>query len=327
MVIHRLSLGLIALYLWGTVLAGEEVYFADANLKAAVEAKLGISDPTPADMLILRSLDAHGKDIETLEGLEFAMNLRTLLLYDNQVSDISPLSGLTKLSHLYAENNGISDISALVNLMDLQILELHKNPLNQAAYCSHLQTLMTQNPNMTLSYSPNTGTLKSIWSSNGLYPDKIDISWSELCNGPDFTSYYRVFRATSADSSKVPVSPWQSAIGFTDLAVDMGSQYHYWVQASTDMQGHDGVGFTGPAMGWLRHKYSLSLTSTAGGSVVTPGAGTHLYPTEGSVAVDALPIDARLYAFSAWTGTAVDAGRIDDPSQSSTVVVVDDIYT
>ena len=52
-----------------------------------------------------------------------------------------------------------------------------------------------------------------------------------------------------------------------------------------------------------------------------------LYPTAESVAIEALALDAGLFVFSAWTGTAVDAGRIDDPSQASTVVMVDDVYT
>ena len=112
MITQRLSLGLIALYLCATVLTGQEVDFADANLKAVVEAKLGILDPTPTDMLVLHSLDAHGKDIKSLKGLEFAMNLRTLLLYDNKVSDISPLSDLTSLSHLDLDDNQIKSIGA-----------------------------------------------------------------------------------------------------------------------------------------------------------------------------------------------------------------------
>ena len=44
--------------------SGEEpVYFADANLKVHVEANLGISDPTPTDMLGLTSLTCRSKGI------------------------------------------------------------------------------------------------------------------------------------------------------------------------------------------------------------------------------------------------------------------------
>ena len=34
-----------------SVMAEEPVYFADASLEAAVESELGITDPTPTDML------------------------------------------------------------------------------------------------------------------------------------------------------------------------------------------------------------------------------------------------------------------------------------
>ena len=42
-----------------SVMAEDPVYFADANLKAAVESELGITDPTPTDMLALTILDAE----------------------------------------------------------------------------------------------------------------------------------------------------------------------------------------------------------------------------------------------------------------------------
>ena len=287
-----------------------------------------IEDVSPlAGLTRLEFMDLSINWISDISALSELTNLHTLNVFLNSITDVLPLSRLTGLQKLHLHYNQITDISALVNLRDLQILELHKNRLNQAAYCSHLPILVTQNPNMVLSYSPNTGRVERIWASPGLHPDKIDIGWSELCNGPDFSSYYRIFRASSPEGAKVAISPWQSEIGFADRAVDAGRQYSYWIQSSTDSQGDDAIGFVGPATGWLRHRYSLTLSSTAGGAVILPGAGTHLYPTEELVAIEASPIDARLFAFSHWSGTAVDAGRVDDPSQASSVVLVDDVYS
>jgi internalin A len=48
-------------------------------------------------------------------------NLKTLCLCDNQISDISVLSGLTKLTELRLSNNQISDVSALSNLTNVNI--------------------------------------------------------------------------------------------------------------------------------------------------------------------------------------------------------------
>lgn len=75
----------------------EPVHFADANLKAAVEARLGILDPTPTDMLALGFLGANFSGIADLTGIEYATNLTRLILDHNPISDISALSGLMDL--------------------------------------------------------------------------------------------------------------------------------------------------------------------------------------------------------------------------------------
>ena len=67
-------------------LAEDPVNFADTNLKDAVEAALGISDPTPTDMLALTTvLDASSRGILDLTGIEYATNLTGLYLQKNQI--------------------------------------------------------------------------------------------------------------------------------------------------------------------------------------------------------------------------------------------------
>ena len=81
---------------WGQALCAQDpVYFPDPNLQAAIEDTLWISDPTPADLLGLTELRAVDKEISDLTGLEHAVNLQTLFLRDNLVSDISVLSVLS----------------------------------------------------------------------------------------------------------------------------------------------------------------------------------------------------------------------------------------
>ena len=63
-----------------TALAEEPVYIPDPNLKAAIEKKLGISDPNAADMLALTELEAVNCSIIDLTGLEYATNIHTLYL-------------------------------------------------------------------------------------------------------------------------------------------------------------------------------------------------------------------------------------------------------
>ena len=95
------------------------VYFGDTNLKAAVESKLGITDPTPTDMLVLTSLTASKGGISVLRGIEYASNLRGLWLDANYIRDISALSELTNLTFLHLEFNRISDISPYSGLRTL----------------------------------------------------------------------------------------------------------------------------------------------------------------------------------------------------------------
>ena len=105
----------------------EHVYIPDPALKAAVEATLGITDPTPTDMLALTFLDASTRGIVDLTVLEYATNMTYLDLCDNQISDISAVAGLTKLTLLDLSHNQISDISALADLTKLTWLDLGNN--------------------------------------------------------------------------------------------------------------------------------------------------------------------------------------------------------
>ena len=110
--------------------AEQIVYFADANLRTAVEEALGISDPTPAEILGLTSLSAETRGILSVIGLEYAVNLRSLDLSDNEISDISPLSELTNLTYL----------------------DLRRNPLNANAHNIHIPQIEANNPGITLLY-------------------------------------------------------------------------------------------------------------------------------------------------------------------------------
>ncbi|MBN2180773.1 MAG: leucine-rich repeat domain-containing protein [Sedimentisphaerales bacterium] len=105
--------------------------FKDANLKARVEATLGVTDPTPADMLGLTSLVATCSVCD-LTGLQYATNLKELLLSMNfAIGDLSPLSGLRKLTRLDLEYNGIINITLLSGLTDLKSLYLGNNSIQE----------------------------------------------------------------------------------------------------------------------------------------------------------------------------------------------------
>jgi hypothetical protein len=60
-------------------------------------------------------------------------DLQTLHLYDNQISDVSPLATLVNLQELYLENNQISDVGPLGTLVNLQRLDLSFNQISDEA--------------------------------------------------------------------------------------------------------------------------------------------------------------------------------------------------
>jgi probable HAF family extracellular repeat protein len=117
------------------------VYFADANLKAAVEEELGISDPNTTDMLSLTHLDAGHIRIADITPLRYAKNLKYLNLEHNHISDISALAGLVKLRELDLDADQVSDITPLAGLKDLEKLDLKANRIRDIAAISAMTNL------------------------------------------------------------------------------------------------------------------------------------------------------------------------------------------
>ena len=123
------------------VTAEDPIFFADNNLKLVIEKNLEVLDPTPSDMLWLLSLEASGRKISDLKGLEYAKNLQTLRLTHNQISDLSPLSSLKNLWKLVPNNNYISDLSPLSSLTQLKHLDIHENRISDLSPLASLTNL------------------------------------------------------------------------------------------------------------------------------------------------------------------------------------------
>lgn len=70
---------------------------------------------------------------------------------------------------------------------------------------------------------------------------------------------------------------------------------------------------------------NLTISSTSGGSVTTPGEGSYTYDQGSSVSITATAQSE--YHFVNWTGTAVTAGNVANPNSASTTVTVDGDYT
>ena len=119
------------------------VTFPDVNLEAAI--RVAISKPTgdiyASELAALYALNANGRSIGILDGLEYCTNLRWLLLRNNQVSDLSALAGLTYLEGLDLTNNQVSGLSALAVLTRMTVLDLSDNQISDVAPLAAMDNL------------------------------------------------------------------------------------------------------------------------------------------------------------------------------------------
>ncbi|MEO1375449.1 MAG: leucine-rich repeat domain-containing protein [Cyanobacteria bacterium J06635_10] len=91
----------------------------------------GTQNCTSAEQILNKQggLTLSGNQISDLSPLKGLTNLMTLILKDNQIRDLSPLKGLTNLISLNLWDNQISDLSPLKGLTNLTSLGLGNNPI------------------------------------------------------------------------------------------------------------------------------------------------------------------------------------------------------
>ena len=107
----------------------------DPNLSRLVRLQngLGLEEPiTQETILKVTQLSANSSGIRSLKDLGHAVNLTTLILSDNAISNVSALSGLTNLIELDIDNNPLSEVS-LSGLPNLRSLELENHTLSEVS--------------------------------------------------------------------------------------------------------------------------------------------------------------------------------------------------
>ena len=122
---------IILMAAWGSAHA-QVVDIPDFNLSAAIREKLDLPQDAPItrdDMRRLVRINFSHRAIQTLDGIEFATELRTVNLAWNQLTDITPLATLTRINYLDLSGNKITDITPLANLTRLDYLEIQTNPV------------------------------------------------------------------------------------------------------------------------------------------------------------------------------------------------------
>ena len=255
----------------GSARAAEPVHFVDMNLKSAVQAELWVSDPTPADMLGLLSLEAGARQIGDLTGLEYAANLQTLNLFDNQrITDISPLSTLYNLETLTLNQNKISDLSPLSGLTNLTELDVHHNYFTDVSPLSGLINLrrLALRENAISDISPLSGLV------NLEYLSLLDTQVSDISVLAGLTSL------THLDLRNCPLD-----LDAHDIHIPQILANNPGIVLKYDS----------------RTTWRMWLSSTAGGRLTDPGEGEFLYGHIEWVRLEAIPDPG--FVFAGFSGT------------------------
>ena len=171
------------------------VSIPDANLAAAIRQEIGNSITTHT-LLKLTRLEAPGRGIKNLTGLEHARNLKVLSLYTNEISDISSLAGLTQLTQLVLRSNSITDLSPLAGLTQLTGLELGGNNISDISPLSTLKQLTGLGLvwNNISDISPLAGLTQLTW---------LDLSYNNIS---DISALAKLTQLTVLDLGRSSIS-------------------------------------------------------------------------------------------------------------------------
>jgi internalin A len=133
---------------------GQESIFPDKVLEAAVRtqvfAKRNNQEPlTKEDVAKISQVNAAGKKITNLAGMEHCVAIQQIDLGNNEIVDLSPIAGLKLVQSLIVKGNKVQSIEPLKELTKLQYLDLSNNQIKDVAplaQCTALRSLdLSQN--------------------------------------------------------------------------------------------------------------------------------------------------------------------------------------
>lgn len=119
------------------------VKFQNSALENAIRKQLNklSGNITAYDMKKIEELNLYGLGLNSLSGLEYAVNMETLKLEYNHVVSLAPLKYLRNLRELNLYDNEIKDISMLSNLTGLETLDISYNHIRDITPLHNLKRL------------------------------------------------------------------------------------------------------------------------------------------------------------------------------------------
>lgn len=289
------------------------------NLQTLIPNNNRISDLTPlAGLTQLRKLDIHENQIVSIEPLSGLIELEYLNLHENQIRSLSGLSDLRSLQHLDLKNNPVTDLSPLSGLDTLPYLNLSNNQIYDISALSGLSSLSTlylyNNQISDVSGLSGLTNLKLLSLRNNLLSDISALSG--LTGLRELYLNYNQISDVSALSGLTNLSMlWLQDNPLNPQACDV-----HIPQIMANNPGMTEIQYN-PCVG----QYSLTLSSSSGGSVAGPGEGYFSYAYGTPVSVTATAHES--HHFVSWGGTAVSVGKTANPNMASTTVTVDGNYT
>lgn len=138
---------------------GKPVEFSDSRLEQAIRDITGrvtvseYGDPMghalpvrESDVKRIKSLDLRGRGIRSIGGIEHMASIEHLVLAENDISDITPLSVLLRLTRLDISLTQVSDLAPIGGLENLDKLDIRHTPIESIAPIQYmaLSELLTE---------------------------------------------------------------------------------------------------------------------------------------------------------------------------------------
>jgi Leucine-rich repeat (LRR) protein len=152
--------------------------FQDKNLEEAVrkfvfEKRDNDKPLVEADLTNISIIQAGGRGISSLAGLEKCESLASLDISRNDVSDLSALSEMDRLQFLNAGKNEIEDISEIAFVTALQYLELSANRIRSLKALAGLTNLSALY--LSTNYISDVGPITQLPRLSSLYLQRNQI--------------------------------------------------------------------------------------------------------------------------------------------------------
>ncbi|MYB02330.1 leucine-rich repeat domain-containing protein, partial [Candidatus Poribacteria bacterium] len=173
---------LFLLFVYVSFCYSEVVHIPDPSLEQVIREALALPEAeviTSVEMEQLRELVATKRGVRDLTGLEYATDLRILLVSNTTITDLRPIEDLTSLRTLGIWNIPAKDlnldIQPLANLVNLELLSLEGIGVRDISVLSNLTNLrkLHLRRNLILDHSPVLSL-----------PNLVEFWYDEVCSEP-----------------------------------------------------------------------------------------------------------------------------------------------